>query len=115
MRKLQTTDVFSALRLAQKIGVREEFKEFALKTKESGKKKTKEELGFDFLFGVLEKATNEHAENEIYIFIADLLECKPEEVRTMKPITLFKELEKVADIEEWKDFFGYVRRLIMKK
>lgn len=115
MRKLESQDIFKCARLLCKIGVREEVREVALRAEESKGKKIKVDFGFDLLFGVFEKATQENAENEIYKFIADLFECEPEEVRHMPPIELFKKLEQVANIEEWKSFFGYVRALIMKK
>ena len=115
MRNLQTTDVFSAFRLLNKIGVREKIREVAIQAEESKGKKVKIDDGFDLLFGILEKAAQKNAENEIYVFIADLLECQPEEVAKMNPVKLIKSLLEVANIEEWKDFFGYVRGLIMKK
>lgn len=115
MRGLQTTDVFAAFRLVCKIGVREEVMEVAKRAEESKGKRIQMDFGFDLFFGILEKATQENAEGEIYKFIANLFECEPEEVGAMNPIELFKKLEQVANIEEWKSFFGYVRRLITKK
>lgn len=115
MRNLEFTDVFKASRLLLKIGVREEIKEVALRAEESKGNKIKIDFGFDLLFGVFEKATQENAEKEIYKFIADLFECDPEEVRHMSPIKVFEGLEQVANIEEWKNFFARVRALIMKK
>lgn len=113
MRNLQTQDIFSACRLLTKIGVREEIRNVAKAAEET--KTVQFDIGFDLMFGILEKATQENAENEIYKFIADLFECDPEEVRKMKPIDLFKDLEKVANIEEWKNFFDYVAKLMKKK
>jgi len=115
MRSLQTSDLFSAVRLLTRIGVREEIKDVVTRAEESKTKKVKMDMGFDLLFGVLEKAAQENAENEIYKFIADLFGCEPGEVRTMKPIELFKKLEEVANIEEWKDFFKHVAALMKKK
>ena len=115
MRNLETQDIFNAVRLLNKIGVREEIKEVAKQAEEKESKKSRFDLGFDFIFGIIEKATEENAEDEIYKFIANIFECEPEEVRKMKPIKLMKDLEKVADLEEWKDFFGYVKGLMKKK
>ena len=115
MRNLQTTDVFAAFRLISKIGVREEIREVAKQAEANKGKKVQIDFGFDLMFGILEKATQKNAENEIYIFIADLLGCEPNEVAVMNPTKLFKCLLEVANVEEWKDFFGYVRALIMKK
>lgn len=115
MRSLETQDIFSACRLLTKIGVREEIRNVAKAAEESKTKRVQFDIGFDLMFGILEKATQENAENEIYKFIANLFECDPEEVRKMNPIDLFKELEKVANIDEWKSFFGYVAKLMKKK
>ena len=115
MRSLRTSDIFSACRLISKIGVREEIREVAMKAEESKGKKVQIDMGFDLLFGIMEKATQENAENEIYIFIADLFECKPEEVRDMDPVVLLDKLEEVADFEKWKSFFGRVAALMKKK
>lgn len=115
IRKLQTCDLFSAIRLLKKIGVREEIKEVAKRAEESKEKIIKTDMGFDLFFGILEKAAEENAETEVYKFIADLFGCTWEEVREMNPIQLFKQLGKVADFEEWKSFFKHVAALMKKK
>ena len=115
MRNLETHDVFAAARLLKKIGVREEIKAVAKEAEEKKNKRVQFDMGFDLMFGILEKATEENAEIEIYKFIAELFECEWEEVRRMKPIELFKKLEQVANIEEWKSFFEYVAKLMKKK
>ena len=115
MRNLETHDVFAAARLLKKIGVREEIKAVAKEAEENKNKRVQFDMGFDLMFGILEKATEENAEIEIYKFIAELFECEWEEVRRMKPIELFKKLEQVANIEEWKSFFEYVAKLMKKK
>ena len=115
MRNLETQDIFAAVRLLSKIGVREEIKEVARQAEENKTKTVRFDMGFDLLLGIIEKATQENAEKEIYKFIANLFECDPEKVAKMKPIELMKDLEKVANFEEWKDFFGYVKGLMKKK
>ena len=115
MRNLKTSDIFSMCRLLNKIGVREEIREVAKQAEESKTKKVRFDMGFDLIFGVIEKATQENAEKEIYIFIADLLECSWEEVRDMDPITLFDRLEEVANVEMWKNFFKRVAALMKQK
>lgn len=114
MRSLQTKDLFNAARLLTKIGVRDEIREVAAQAEASKGKKIKVDFGIDLMFGILEKAAQQNAEKEIYIFIADLLEKQPEEVEKMNPVKLIKDLLNVANIEEWKDFFVFVRGLIMK-
>lgn len=115
MRNLQTSDLFSLCRILTTIGIREEIREVAIKAEESKTKKVKVDMGFDLLFGILEKATKEQSEQEIYKFIANLFECKWEEVRDMDPVELLDKLEQVADIEKWKSFFKRVAALMKKK
>ena len=115
MRSLRTSDIFSACRVLSAIGIREEIREVAKQAEENKTKKIKVDMGFDLLFGILEKATQENAEKEIYKFIADVFECDWEHVRDMDPVLLLDELEKVADLEKWKSFFGRVAALMKKK
>lgn len=105
MRKLQTTDIFAACRMLSRIGVREEIREVAMKAEESKTKKIRVDMGFDLMFGILEKATQENAEDEIYNFIAGIFECDAEEIRVMDPLELFEKSTEVADFEKWKNFF----------
>ena len=115
MRNLQTSDIFSMCRLLTKIGVRDEIREIAERAEESKTKKIKLDFGFDLFFGILEKATQANAENEIYIFIADILECDPQQVRIMNPLDLFKQLNEAISFEEWKVFFKCVAKSMKMK
>lgn len=115
MRTLQTRDIFSACRLLSAIGAKEELKELASKAEENKDKKSKFDTGFDFIFGIIEMATAENAEKEVYGFIADIFECDWEAVRDMDPMELFEKLEKVADFGKWKDFFKRVAALMKLK
>lgn len=115
MRSLKTSDIFSAARLITKIGVREEIREVAKAANDGVRKPVQFDLGFDLLFGIMEKATDQNSEKEIYIFIADIFECDWENVRDMDPIEMLDKLEKVASVEKWKDFFGRVAKLMKRK
>lgn len=115
MRNLQTSDLFAACRILNAIGVREEIREVAKEAAENKTKKVQFDMGFDLMFGILEKATQEKAETEIYKFIANLFECEWTEVRDMDPIEMFEKLEAVADLEKWKNFFKRAATLMKKK
>lgn len=115
MRNLKTSDIFAACRLLSVIGVREEIREVARQAEEQKGKKIRFDMGFDLLFGILEKATAENAEKEVYKFIANLFECDWENVRDMDPIDLLDNLQEVASVEKWKNFFGRVTELMKKK
>ena len=68
MRNLQTSDLFSMVRLLTKIGVREEIKDVAKRAEESKTKKVQIDFGFDLFFGIMSKAIKQDAEWEIYKF-----------------------------------------------
>lgn len=115
MRNLKTTDIFSLCRLLNKIGIREEIREVAKQAEETKGNKIRFDMGFDLMFGIIEKATEEKAETEIYKFIADIFECEWETVRDMDPLELLEKLEEVAEFEKWKNFFKRVAELMKKK
>lgn len=115
MRSLKTSDLFSACRLLSAIGIRDEIKEVVNAAENSKSKKVQVDLGFDLLLGIIEKTAQGKAEIEIYKFIADLFECEWEAVRDMDPVELLDTLEKIADIERWKAFFGRVAALMKRK
>lgn len=115
MRNLMTTDIFAAARLLSKIGIREEIREVARQAEEQKGRKVRFDMGFDMIFGIIEKATEAGAEEEVYKFISGIFECDPDDVRKMDPIDLFDNLEKVADWEKWGNFFKRVAGLMKKK
>ena len=115
MRNLETSDIFSGARLLLKIGVREEIQEVANRANESKDKKATIDMGFDLFFGILSKAVQEEAEEEIYKFIANIFECGCDEVRKMDPFDLFEKLKEVASPEKWTNFFKCVAKLMRKK
>ena len=115
MRNLRTSDIFVAARLLKKIGVREEIIAVAKAAEENKNKKVKIDMGFDLMFGILEKATAENSETEVYKFIANIFECDWESVRDMDPFELFDKLEEVMDFAKWKNFFKRVARLMMQE
>ena len=61
-------------------------------------------LGFDFIFGVIEKFIEKESENAIYEFLSGPFECTPEEVEKIDPIDLVKGIFEIASIEKWKSF-----------
>lgn len=111
MRNLKTTDIFAFSRLLSTIGIQEEFREIARQTEEKQKRTGKNarfDLGFDLILSIMDKATTQTSETEIYKFLADIFECEWESIRDMDPIDLFDNLEKVADWKKWGNFFKRV-------
>lgn len=107
MRNLQTKDLFSAVRTIKKIGVREEFKKVLTKGNSN-----ENEVGLDLIFSLLEKASENNSEQSIYEFLSGPLEMKQEEIAVMDPVDLLESIEKIANIEKWKDFFKKVSQFM---
>lgn len=103
MRKLQTTDIFGACRIIAALGLKEDIKAVALRSKEQHM--DQDSAGYELLFSIFEKAVQKKAETEIYKFLGSLFECSAEEVATMDPIECIDKALEVADVEKWKAFF----------
>lgn len=110
MRKLKTADVFSAMRLIKASGMREEVQRIALQMRNEKKFKI-EEIGADFILGVMEGLASVGAEQKAYEFLAGPLEMDVEEIKNLHPLEwkdVFEEYKKIESIEEWKAFFDVV-------
>ncbi len=107
MRELQTSDIFAFVRLINKIGIKDELKEKAIAPNTDI-----ESLGYDLIFMVIEKASDEKAEKEIYSFFAPIFGNTEEELRTMDAIEFLEKVTQVASLERWKSFFTSVAKLM---
>lgn len=111
MRKLQTTDVFAALRIVKAAGVADEVKKIARILEE--KEKTEAEvsimdIGIEMIVGIMEKLAGTDAEKAFYRFLSGPMEIKEKDIATMDPIELvdkIMEMKDVVDVERWKKFF----------
>lgn len=115
MRKLQTSDVFAALRIVRSANIADEVKLIA-KMAET-KDVTLRDVGVEFIVRVIEKLAGTEAEHEFYKCLAGPLEIEPDEIETMDPLDLIDkvmELEKVIDMERLKHFFNHVAKLAEK-
>lgn len=113
MRELQTNDLFNAARIIKKLKLKEEFSSAVQLA--SAEKRSEMQLGFDLMYIVIDKVTDEHVEKEFYQFLAEPFEVPAEEIAKMKPIDLINGLKEIAKPEEWADFFGNLRRLAFRK
>lgn len=111
MRKLQTTDLFGLLRLATKLGIKEDIKAIA---KRSNNAKDVWDNGFDLLFGIAERIISVNGENGIYEFLSPILGMPAEEIKVTDPVVMLDKLLEVADVEGWKSFFKRAASLMMK-
>lgn len=110
MRKLQTKDVFSTMRLIKKANMREEIKPF-IKLASQGEINI-EDIGIEGILGLLETFAEKNAENAIYEVLAGPFECKPEEVASMELNTLKENLEALERENDLKVFFTSLVGLI---
>lgn len=113
MRKLQARDIFAATRLVVAVDVKEELKKICMEANNT--KELKEEIGFDFLYSILEKAIRPETEKALYDFLANIFEMDVSRVREMPPVEFVDKILEAADPEEWKNFFSRVSKLIPKK
>ena len=120
MRKLQTHDVFMALKLVKAAGVKDEvsriYQIVEVKEKE-GKKLNIKDVGIEFVLGLMEKLAGTESENAFYELLAGPLEKEAEEIKTMEPLDLIDEVEKLKEVidgERFKRFFKSVAGLAEK-
>jgi len=105
MRKLQTKDLFCAMRIINAAYLKEDLKNFA-ELSQTGKADAN--AGLTLLFDVLGKLSGTASEKELYKLFGGLFEIEPKEVETMSPVELidnFKKLGEVIEAEELKGFF----------
>lgn len=96
MRKLELQDAFSLSRLIKKIGV----KNILIKAYKDGKEEdaSKEDIGINVFFSILEAASDQSAEGLIYEFIGSIAEKDAEVIKHMS-ISELKELAIQLDKE----------------
>jgi hypothetical protein len=113
MRNLQASDIFVFARVLNKIGIKDEVKNMVLKASNVKEiVENQDELGFDFLFAIFEKATGEKAEKELFKFFAGIMEIETEEAMKMDPCDFIDAILEMAEPEKWKAFFTRVAKLI---
>lgn len=110
MRKLQTKDIFSALRLIQKVNLKKEIKPiFAMAARGDAKV---EDVGLEGILTFIETLSASKAESAIYEFLSEPFEMEPEAVRAMGICALAEHLEQLAKENDLKNFFTILQGLI---
>ena len=115
MRNLQSTDIFAFCRVVNAIGIKEEIKDIAMKANSLKDIASREDLGFDLIFAVFEKATTKGAEDQLFEFISGLAEMPAEELKAMDPCDFIELILQIANVEKWKAFFSSVAKLMKSK
>jgi len=113
MRKLQTSDLFNALRLIKKANLKEEVKPL-LKLAGSGEMKV-EDIGIEGILGLVEIMTESKAEKAIYEVLAAPFQTTAKEVEQMDLLTLAENLETMAKENDLRRFFTLLAGLNQKK
>lgn len=111
MRNLQTQDVFAFVRLIDEVGIKDELKTLIM-SKDKMTDLTQESFGYDLIFTMISGASKKKAEEALYEFFANILECDKEDVKTMEPTEFIEKAIQVADVEKWKRFFESVAKLM---
>lgn len=110
MRKINTSDVFSAARAIKAAGLREELRPIVKDAAENGL--SVEEIGIDGLLTAVEAMTAQKAEMAIYEVLSGPLEMPPEQIAKLPIEELLDNLLRLAQENDIKRFFTLASRLI---
>lgn len=114
MRNLNGHDVFMALRVLKRVGVKDELIELAtyMNRVADGKAavtaEKQEKVGARLIFGLLSNAGDEAAEKAVFEFLAGPLETTAEELAQRDLLDLCEDVDKYIknmDRERWSGFF----------
>lgn len=113
MRKVVTTDVFSALRLVQKSGLKEQL--VPLIEKLAKDPESIERSGILGILTLIEVFADNKCERLIYEWLAGPCECTPKEVANWDLDELSKNLTLLAEGNNLRNFFTSLSGLISTK
>ena len=119
MRALKSRDLFAALRVVKAVGVKEELKQFAVAIADGRvSAETQQEIGVEFMIGLLANCGTEAAEKAFFEFLSGPLEIPSAELSDMD-LDVFRdtifEFVKSMDLESWKSFFHSLAELMKKQ
>lgn len=110
MRKINTQDVFAAVRAVKTAGLREELRPVIKDASEKGL--SVEEIGIDGLLTIVEAMTAQKSENAIYEVLSGPLEMPVEQIAKMPFDELLELLLRLSQENDIKRFFTLASRLI---
>lgn len=113
MRKLQTSDVFNALRLIKKAKLKEELKP-VMELAGRGELRV-EEIGIEGILTAIEIFSEKGAEKALYEVLSSPFEASPEEIEVMDINTLASRLEQLSKENDIRRFFTVLSGLLSKK
>ncbi len=113
MRKIQTQDVFAALRAISKANLKEEIKPIIKKA--SAGEVNVEDIGIEGVLGMIEIFSQKKSEQAIYDVLSGPFEMTAKKVEQMDIVTLTENLETLGRENDLKRFFTLLAGLITKK
>jgi len=112
MRKLKTPDVFNAMRVIKKTGVKEGIKPY-IKMAAEGKLST-EDLGIEGVLGLIEILAESKSERALYEVLAGPFEMTPDDVAELDLDVFVSNLKIIEKENNLKVFFNSLSGLIGK-
>lgn len=97
MRKLITSDLFTAGRMMAQIGAKDIIENAA---KNAQKMEDVWENGFDLMWSLFEKASTKGSEDAIYTFLAGPFEMEREEIKGMNLVNFFETVKEFAELNK---------------
>lgn len=113
MRKLQTSDIFAALRLIKKANLKEEIGPFLNIVRDE--ELNMEHIGVSGILRLIEIMAEKQAEQGFYEFLGGPFEMGSEEVESLEINDLVLKIEALKEENDLKSFFSSLRKLILKK
>ena len=104
MRKLITSDLFCAMRVIKKAGLRDELKPLLLRIEQNKTDVT--DVGVETVLTILETFAEHDAEQEIYKFLAGPFEMAPAEVSELSLEELAKCIKTLVSENDLTSFFA---------
>lgn len=111
MRKLESRDLFAAMRVIKVSGARHELMQIIKEADEDDVEGT----GILGVLAIMEALSGTAAEKEIYKCIADIAEKGEDDIEHMPPADFLELLNQIAANNDMKSFFAELRRLIGRK
>lgn len=102
MRKLTTPDLFAGIRLLKKYGLKEAAKELAAKSDDLSHIW---DNGYDFVWALFDRITEEGGEKELYVFLSGPFELTPEQVQSLTIAELFERVKRLGEENDLASFF----------
>lgn len=111
MRALVTRDLFSMSRIIAKANIKEELRRIV---EQSDSNESRLNLGIDLVLSIITQVSSKAVEKEIYVFVADVLECTVQDIEEGDPEVIINRLTTDDGSKQWKDFFSKVAKLIRR-